>query len=151
MKKNIILIITAIILITVAFCGCNEEQSAVTTNRSGTVKLDSSIVELADSKFNFVKTSEYDPECDCTIEFLKRVDVSYLFHNIAGKDIAASVTAELYDKEGNILWISPQPKTINLPTDYTERAYTPANTISYDGARLDSVDYAILVVTDSKE
>ena len=149
MKKNIILIITAILLITVAFCGCNEEQPAIKTKNR--VKLESTIVELADSKFDFVKTSEYDPECDCTVEFLKRVDVSYLFHNIAGRDIAASVTVELYDKEGNILWINPQPKTINLLEDYTEAGYLPANTISYDGARLDSVDYAILVVTDSKE
>ena len=150
MKKNIILIITAIILITVAFCGCPEDdQPAVTTGAK--VKLESTIVELADSKFEFIKTSEYDQDCDCEIEFLKRVDVSYLFHNIAGKDIAASVTAELYDKEDNILWVSPQPKTINLPKDYTEVGYLPANTFSYDGARLDAVDYAVLIVTDANE
>ena len=149
MKKNIILIIIAIILTTMAFCGCGEDESAIKIEKSGTVKLESSIVELVDSKFEFIKTSEYDPDCDCEIEFLKSVEVGFLFHNIAGRDIAASVTAELYDKEGNILWISPQPKTINLPTDYTEVGYLPANSFSYDGQRLDSVDYAVLVVTDT--
>lgn len=151
MDKKIFLIIVGVMLATVAFCGCNEEQAAVKNKRSGTVTLDSSVVELSDSKMDFVSTSEYDSDCDCTIEFLKRVDVSYLFHNIAGKDIAASVTVELYDKDGHILWISPEPKTLNLPEDYTEKGYFGANTVSYDGQRLDDVDHAILVVTDVKE
>ena len=150
MKKNIILIITAIISITVAFCGClGDDQPAVTTGAK--VKLESTIVELADSKFEFIKTSEYDSDCDCEIEFLKSVEVSYLFHNIAGRDVTASVTAELYDKDENLLWISPQPKTIHLLEDYTEVGYFGANTISYDGARLDSVDHAILIVTEAEE
>jgi len=151
MKKNIILIIAIITLITVAFCGCvGNDPQAVTTGAK--VKLESSVVELVDSKFEFIKTSEYDSDCDCEVEFLKSVEVSFLLHNIAGRDITASVTAEFYDKEDNLLWISPQPKTIhNMFKDYTESSYLPANTFSYDGQRLESVDHAILVVVEAEE
>ena len=150
MKKRLIILCIIIILITVSFCGCNENKPSAIKVKKGGITLKSDIVELAESKFEFIKTSEYDPECDCEIEHLHRVDVSYLFHNIAGRNIAAEVTLELYDEDGNLLWVSPYTKTINLLDDYTERGYFGANTISYDGQWLDQVYEAILIVEEGK-
>jgi len=148
-NKKLVIIGIIIILVTITLCGCNEnDPTAIKTGGKGKILLKSDIVELSESDFEIIKISEWDMDCACEVEHIKRIDVSYLFHNLAGKDVAAEVTLELYDKEGDILWISPSPKTIHLPEDYTEKGFTPANTISYDGSRLESVYSAVLVVEE---
>ena len=75
------------------------------------------------------------------------VDVKYLFHNIAGRDVTAYVTVEFYDKNNKILATGIK-KQISLPEDYTEPSYLPANIVSYSGEYVTQVDHVKIIASE---
>ncbi len=105
---------------------------ATKLNYHNEVILDSDIVE-----FSYVSLNK-------TID---NVTVSWLFHNIAGRMLNLSITAEFYDRNGNILF-SKTNELLKFPADYTEHLLLPANKISYNGKYASKVDYVILHVKE---
>ena len=109
-----------------------ERKRMATISNHNEVILDSDIVE-----FSYVSLNK-------TID---NVTVSWLFHNIAGRMLNLSITAEFYDRNGNILF-SKTNELLKFPADYTEHLLLPANKISYNGKYASKVDYVILHVKE---
>jgi len=135
-KKKLWLLVTTILLITSLFIGCFDE--GVNTNgRETNLILESTVVKLYNYSINFIENEG---------EIVK-VEVEYLFINIAPRDIKVNITAEFYDKNDNLLGIGPR-KNIELPKGYTEKAVFPANIISYDKEDVANVDHVKLIVEE---
>jgi hypothetical protein len=132
MKRYIWIIFCITFLITIGLSGCQENSSNNSNSFEG-ITLESDIVELAHASKEFIKD---DNE-------IIRVEVQYLFKNIAGKDIRFNVFAEFYDKNNNLLNTSSQKEFI-IPDGYTETTVLPANIISYDGEDCKQVDHIII-------
>ncbi len=148
-RKIIVTISLIVILVSVTLVGCLEEQKASTADGEyKKIILESNIVELSESSMDIITDQRYDPDCECSIEFIRQVDVSYLFRNIAGRDVSVRVTVEFYDKDDNLLGIGGV-KTINLLKGYTEKAFTPANTISYNGKKVADVHHVKIIAEEA--
>ena len=135
-KIKLWLLITIIILMTSLFIGCFDEG----VKKNGKVAkliLESTVVELKNYSINFI---EDEGE-------IIRVEVEYLFINIAPREIRVIVTAEFYDKNDNLLGIGPK-RNLELPEGYTEQAVFPANIISYDQENVANVDHVKLIVEE---
>lgn len=137
MKKVLWIIVTIILFITVFFCGCQEEKTPNNQNLFENITLQSNVVELSDASLNFISDNDV----------VYRVDVKYLFHNIAGRDITIKVYVEFFDKENNLINTS-QPKYISLLTNYTEQDISPANIISYSKERVTDVDHIKIIAEE---
>lgn len=105
---------------------------ATMTEYSNKVILDSDIVEFAYVSLN---------------RTIDNVTVSWLFHNIAGRMLNLSITAEFYDKKGDILF-SKTNELLKFPVNYTEYLLLPANRIIYDGPYVSEVDHVVLHVVE---
>ena len=135
MKRNLWLIIVAILLIVSISIGCFEQ--ATTINKPDNVIFESDVVKLYNYSLNFI---EDDGE-------IIRVEVQYLFINIAPRDIKIKVTAEFYDKNDNLLGIGPK-REMELLRGYTEKGISPANIISYDDEDVAEVEYVKLTAVE---
>ena len=135
MKKDLFILGFVIItlLVAVAFSGCQEQGVTTDENFEG-IYLESNVVELAYGTLEFHTTYDFEYEKD----IVEKVDVKYLFHNIAGRDIDINVTVNLYDKDNNLLESLVGQKTSNLFKDYTEGM---VNVISYSGERVTEIDH----------
>ncbi|KYK21538.1 hypothetical protein AYK24_08995 [Thermoplasmatales archaeon SG8-52-4] len=129
MKRYIWIAFCVILLMTIGLSGCQENSSNNGKSFEG-IALESDIVELAHASKEFIKD---DNE-------IIRVEVQYLFKNIARRDIQFKVFAEFYDKNNNLLNTSSQKEFI-IPDGYTETSVLPANIISYDGEDCKQVDH----------
>ncbi len=112
--------------------GCQDEPSSVRTFKG--VKLISNVVELKNASLDVVK-NKFDE--------IIRVEVRYLFHNIAGRDIHVKVNASFYDEQNRLI-ATVGPKTIYLLKNYTEKVVTPANTLAYEGTGVEKIDHVLL-------
>jgi len=137
MKKSVFVIALSIILTMIIFSGCQEQNTDVGTTFEG-ISLESSIVELVNASL--------DPHRN-KANIIDRVDVGYLFHNVAGRDITVNVTVEFYDTDDNIL-ATGGPKYISLLKDYTEQGFGPANIISYDGNNVALIDHVKIIAVE---
>lgn len=133
MKKYIWVVFVVILLVTIGFSGCQENSSNNGSSFEG-ITLESDIVELAHASKEFIKDNNE----------IIGVEVQYLFHNIAGRDIEFNVFAEFYDKNNNLLNTSYPPKKFIFLKDYTETGISPANIIIYDGEDCKQVDHIII-------
>jgi hypothetical protein len=131
MKKQLWLIITIIILVVTVSIGCFEQATKV--DKPDNIIFESDVVKLYNSSLNFI---EYEGE-------VLRVEVEYLFINIAPRDIIIRVTAEFYDANDNLLGIGPK-RTLELLRGYQERGVSPANIIEYDKENAGDVSYVKL-------
>jgi len=135
MKNKIIGIFAIIVIIVSLTVGCIGDMGGTTTEEENEVKVDSEIVELAFSSIDFIKDNDE----------IVRVEVSYRFKNIAGKDIDFKVYAEFYDIDNNLIFdSSDSPKEFSLPDGYTEIGIGPANKIGYSGTNLKKVDHVVI-------
>jgi hypothetical protein len=138
MKKQIICLSMLVILACLAWSGCQEMKSA-TTLSSKNVHLDSTIVKFA----NVSLEKSFD-KSGGTVS----VKVSWLFQNIAGHTINASIDVRFFDKKNTSLynetrWIR------NVPAGYVERYKSPmANTVMFTDPRAALVDHVILTVAE---
>ena len=130
--------ISIIIVLTVSvLSGCNTQEATGIDKFKG-IRFESSIVELVNASLDFLQEKNV----------IRKADVKYLFHNIAGRDVRVSVIVEFYDKNENLL-VTGGPKYISIPKGYFETVYSPANIISYSGENVSKVDHVRLIAEES--
>lgn len=134
-------------MIIIILSGCQEQKSVTTGEKSGQIKLRSSIVELYDSSYNINTKLIKDTYTDEIYEIIESIEVKYLFKNIAGKPITITISAEFYDKNDTLVGLGG-PRYINLPKDYAEKVYTTQNSIIYTGPNAVDVQYVLLIVEE---
>jgi hypothetical protein len=140
MKKNIFMIGCVLYIALVALSGCQEQGSTTDESFEG-IYLESSVVELAYATLEFHTIYDFEYEKD----IVEKVEVKYLFHNIADRDVNITVTVEFYDKDKNLLGSEAQQKTSNLFKDYTE---SMVNIVSYNGERITEVDHVKIIAIE---
>jgi uncharacterized protein YcfL len=134
MKKQLILIICLILLLTTFLNGCQETES-IKTNDEQKIFFESSVVELKESDIIFHKDDDK----------IVRVEVNYLFRNLLNEQVELEITVEFYDKNDNLLHTGG-PKYIELIPLWSEVTILPANSIDYkDDENVEFVDYVVIV------
>lgn len=141
MKKDLLILGFVISTVLVAFSGCQEQGVTTDENFEG-IYLESNVVELAYATLEFHTIYDFEYEKD----IIEKVDVKYLFHNIAGRDININVTVNFYDTDNNLLELLVGQKTSNLFKDYTE---SMVNIISYSGERVTEVDHVKIIAIEA--
>lgn len=148
MNKKLIITILLVLIIVPLLCGCQEQKALTSGEKSGKIKLRSSVVELHQSSFNVNTRLAYDDYTEEVYEIIENIEVKYLFKNIAGKPINIEIYAEFYDKNDILLGIGG-PKSIGpIPEDYAEKGYTPQNSIIYAGSNKVDIEYVLLIVKE---
>jgi len=138
MKKSLLFIGTIIFLMTAILSGCNEKEAIKIQNNFEGITFESSVFELVDASLEFYEKQNV----------ITRVDVKYLFRNIAGRAVYdVRVTVEFYDKNNNLLTIGG-PKYISLAKGYTEQGIGLANIISYSGEKVSEVDHVKIIAEE---
>lgn len=147
MNKKLLITMSIVISTVIILCGCPEQKALSKDEEKNQIKLQSNIVELYDSTFNVNTKLIQDDDTHEFYEIVDNIEVKYLFKNIAGKPINISISAEFYDKNDKLIAIGG-PRSISLPEDHTERAYTIQNSIIYNGYNAADVEYVLLVVEE---
>ena len=137
MNKRLLVVVVIIFFVTIFFCGCQEQEAIISQNSYEGITFESNVAELIDASLDIHEENN----------ILTRVDVKYLFRNIAGKDLELYVTVEYYDKGDNLL-ATGGPKIISLPEGYTEQVILPANIISYSGEKVSEVEYVKIIAKE---
>ncbi len=138
MKNHLILMGIIILLIVTTLSGCQEQEAIRVQNKFEGITLESNIFELDNASLEFHRDEQNN---------IIKIDVKYLFHNIAGRDVTAIVTVEFYDKNDNLLAIGG-PNKISLPIGYVEPVVLPANLISYNGEYVSEVDHVKIIAIE---
>lgn len=147
MKKRLVFTFFCCVFLGVIFSGCQEQQAATSKQFEG-VSLKSDVVELVQASLDFQVRYEYDELTDDAIEVRNGAEVTYRFHNIAGKDITVKVTVEFYGAYDNLLYTG-EPKTIFLLQDYTEKYVSPTtNIIPYKGSKVAEIDHVVIIAEE---
>jgi len=145
MKRNLWLLCSIILLTVTAFSGCQEQKALTAGEKSGQIKLQSSVVELYQSSFNISTISIKDKYTNEIYEKIESIEVKYRLKNIAGKPIHIAVSAEFYDKNDKLVGLGDSILDIYLLKDYTEKV---SNSIIYDGSNVADVQYVLLIVEE---
>jgi len=137
MKKDPWIIGTILFLMVGVLSGCVFPGGVTVKNNFEGITFESSVVELVNASLDFHENKNV----------ITKVDVKYLFRNIAGRAVEVSVIVEFYDKNDNLL-VTRGPKYINLPKDYVETVYSPANIISCSGEKVSEVDHVRIIAEE---
>ena len=138
MKKYPLLIGTILFLILSVLNGCLGPEGTTVENPFKGITFESSVVELINASLDVIKENNV----------IRKVEVRYLFRNIAGRSVEVSVMVEFYDKNNNLL-ITRGPKHIEIPKGYAETLpYSPANIITYSGDKVSEVDHVRIIATE---
>jgi len=138
MKRGLLVVLAVVICVSSMVSGC-QDSSSIKTQRPQNVSLDSTIVEFANVSFEKHINKSGD------IDF---VEVGWMFHNIAGKEISARIDVKFFDQK-NIFLYNESKAIYNMPAGYTERYYSPgANRVIYDKAGVEFVDHVVISVTE---
>ena len=138
MKRGLLVVLAVVICVSSMVSGC-QDSSSIKTQRPQNVSLDSTIVEFANVSFEKHINKSGD------IDF---VEVGWMFHNIAGKEISARIDVKFFDQK-NIFLYNESKAIYNMPAEYTERYYSPgANRVIYDKAGVEFVDHVVISVTE---
>ncbi len=134
MKKQLILIICLILIITTFLNGCQETES-IKTNDEKKIFFESNVVELKESDIIFHKDEDK----------IVSVEVNYLFKNLLNEQVELEITVEFYDKNDNLLYTGG-PKYIELIPLWSEVNILPANSIDYkEEEYVEFVDHVVIV------
>jgi len=135
-RKKIIIIF--IIFILLSLNGCYEEKE--TELKFDGITLKSEVVELVNASLNF----KYNKTNSIT-----RVEVIYLFHNIANHIInKLNITIHFFDVNNNIVAVGGPKYLRNLPIDYIETSAMEANKISYEGLNISIIDHCKIIAIE---
>ena len=137
MKKSLLVIGAIIFLMTTFLSGCQEQEATKVENNFEGIIFESDVFELVYASLDFFKEQN----------IIIRAEVTYLFRNIAGRDVDANVLVKLYDKNDNLLH-EETPKTFSLLKDYVEQGIGPANVVKYSGEKVSEVDYAKIIAIE---
>ena len=139
MRKDLFVLGFSLIVVVGFFSGCQESE--IEAASFGGITLESSIVELVNASLNYYYNDYNEVE---------KVEIKYLFHNIAERDINTKITIECHDENDNIITILG-PKYINLPDDYTEYGFSPTvNILSYEGENVYMIDRVTIIVEETE-
>lgn len=132
MEKKLVFLGVGIILVTIAFSGCQEEATSIEKTFED-ISFDSDILELVNGSLDITKDKE----------IITRIEVTLYFKNLLDEDINVSYVVEFCDNNDNVLY--DEPYGINyLPAEYTE---TQPNIFLFHGenvADFDHVDIRVL-------
>jgi hypothetical protein len=137
MKKELLLIVSVLLLIICSISGCFGPEGTKVENPFEGITFESKIVELVNASLVLHKDRNV----------ITKANVKYLFHNIAGKTVDVKVIVEFYDIN-NYLLATRGPKYISIPKDYTETVYSPANVISYKGEKVSEVNHVRIIAEE---
>ena len=140
MRKKVLCFSLCFVLIIGFFSGCQESEVEALTFEG--VTLVSDVVELVNGSLNYYYNE---------FKEVWKIEVKYLFHNIAKRDIEIEVKVELYDENDNYITVLG-PKYIRLPNDYTEKGFAPGiNIMSYDNNQnVHLVDHAVIIAEETQ-
>jgi len=126
MKKDVIVVVVGVILISVAFCGC---QSSQVKNNYG-VSFESDVVNLINYTMEPRKNRAGN---------IDEITIQGRIENIVDKKINVKITAEFYDKNDGYINESSY-KIIGLRIK-PNPGYSTTFTIVYSGKNVDKVDH----------
>ena len=126
MEKKFLFLGVSIILLTIAFSGCQEEATSV-KKTFDKISFDSDILEIVNGSLDITEDKE----------IITRVEVTLYFKNLLNKDINLEYVVEFCDKNDNVLFEKPY-EIINFPAEYTEIS---PDIFSYNGENVADFDY----------
>ncbi len=137
MEKKIVFLGVGIILVTIAFSGCQEEATSVEKTIEN-ISFDSDILELVNGSLDITKDKE----------IITRVEVTLYFKNLLDKLINVSYVVEFCDKNDNVLYDKPYGIN-NLPAEYTEMSpdifsYRGENMADFDHVNIRVLSYEVI-------
>ncbi len=137
MEKKIVFLGVGIILVTIAFSGCQEEATSVEKTIEN-ISFDSDILELVNGSLDITKDKE----------IITRVEVTLYFKNLLDEDINVEYVVEFCDKNDNVLYDKPY-KINNLPAEYTEMSpniflYHGENVADFDHVNIRVLSYEVI-------
>ncbi len=137
MKKKLIIFGVSIILITIAFSGCQEEASTPKEFFEN-ISFDSDILELVNGSLDIIEDNG----------ITTRVEITLYFKNILDEDINVEYMVEFRDKYDNALY-NKSYEIKNLPAGYVEMSpdifsYHGGNVADFDHVNISVPNYEII-------
>ena len=137
MEKKLVFLGVGIILVTIAFSGCQEEATSIEKTFED-ISFDSDILELVNGSLDITKDKE----------IITRVEVTLYFKNLLDEDINVEYVVEFCDKNDNVLYDKPYGIK-NLPAEYTEISpdiflYHGENVADFDHVNVRVLSYEVI-------
>jgi len=137
MKKKLVFLGVGIILVTIAFSGCQEEATLVDKTFEN-ISFDSEILELVNGSLDITENKE----------ITTRVDVTLYFKNLLDEDISVKYLVEFCDKNDNVLY-NKSYEIKNFPAEYTEVSpdsflYTGQNVADFDHVNVRVLSHEVI-------
>jgi len=108
MEKKLVFLGIGIILVTIAFSGCQEEATSIEKTFED-ISFDLDILELVNGSLDITEDKE----------IITRVEVTLYFKNLLDEDINVEYVVEFCDKNDNVLY-NKSYEIKNFPAEYTE-------------------------------
>ncbi len=137
MEKKLVFLGVGIILVTIAFSGCQEEATSIEKTIEN-ISFDSDILELVNGSLGITKDKE----------IITRVEVTLYFKNLLDEDINVEYVVEFCDKNDNVLYDKPY-EIKNFPAEYTEMSpdiflYHGENVADFDHVNIRVLSYEVI-------
>jgi len=137
MEKKLIIFGLSIILITIAFSGCQEEASTSKESFEN-ISFDSDILELVNGSLDITEDNG----------ITTRVEITLYFKNILDEDINVEYVVEFRDKYDDTLY-NQSYEIKNLPAGYEEMSpdifsYHGGNVADFDHVNISVLNYEII-------
>jgi len=137
MEKKLVFLGIGIILVTIAFSGCQEEATSVEKIFED-ISFDSNILELVNGSLDITKDKE----------IITRVEITLYFKNLLDEDINVEYVVEFCDKNDNVLY-DKSYEIKNLPAEYTEMSpdiflYHEENVADFDHVNIRVISYEVI-------
>jgi len=137
MEKKLVFLGVGIILVTIAFSGCQEEATSVEKTFEN-ISFDSDVLELVNGSLDITKDKE----------IITRVEVTLYFKNLLDEDINVEYVVEFCDKNDNVLY-DKSYEIKNLPAEYTEMSpdiflYHEENVADFDHVNVHVISHEVI-------
>jgi hypothetical protein len=137
MEKKLVFLGIGIILVTIAFSGCQEEATSI-EKAFENISFDSDILELVNGSLDITKDKE----------IITRVEITLYFKNLLDEDINVEYVVEFCDKNDNVLY-DKSYEIKNLPAEYTEMSpdiflYHEENVADFDHVNIRVISYEVI-------
>ena len=137
MEKKLVFLGVGIILVTIAFSGCQEEATSVEKTFEN-ISFDSDILELVNGSLDITKDKE----------IITRVEFTLYFKNLLDEDINIEYVVEFCDKNDNVLY-DKLYEIKNFPAEYTEMSpdiflYYGENVADFDHVDIRVLSYEVI-------
>ena len=137
MEKKLVFLGVGIILVTIAFSGCQEEATSIEKTFED-ISFDSDILELVNGSLDITEDKE----------IITRVEVTLYFKNPLDEDINVEYVVEFCDKNDNVLY-NKSYEIKNFPAEYTEISpdiflYHGENVADFDHVNVRVLSYEVI-------